>query len=602
MQVVVCVFLVSIFSYAFELQIFRNVEFWTCFESKPVHCTFLTLSVNQVVTWALNHHRLYVYYRLLLAQHAGFKYPDQQLSLSSGVGLSLKSDILGSVWKEAPWALARMILACGGSVLSLTNSTSKLPTWKSLMPREQIVELVRYGGELQKLASLLSGYSSFTGDRPNDNVAPIGNKDLKKKTQRAMILLSFVYYVSAAWLGKNGKALVSLVGPTISDPTKAPEVPKTNISMKWFQDLCSQSDEEQTNLMGFAVAGDTRAVVLPEGEVWRVTGVALWVHIVAFIKKQLAGTGKDTGYSGFGRVLVPQAPSKGSVNLPSTSAVSPAQASSTSSSSRLVATFMGLGIQSTSSVPSTAWSEIKNKMRDDTQAATNSSSSSSDQDVVRMAESPRSSRNYGDLYLSLLSSLGCIASGLQQQLAAHLQHLLEVKGNSDPLVIWLWGKHSDLKTEGSNFPMVGTSASKPASTGDGRQPFPVEYPEIQLGGDDESIKELWRLLVVRESVRSTLAMEGVIGPTSRTIKVKKGDWREARRKFALSAIEIEGSASTASPGKTGKIADKALAVGATRESEGSEGRYVPEFQKPEVMFSLSGELIEVNFSAKTSFY
>ncbi|KAG0631662.1 hypothetical protein M758_1G270500 [Ceratodon purpureus] len=542
--------------------------------------------VSGVVTWAINHHCLYVYYRLLLAQHAGFKYPEQKFSLSSGAGLSLKSDVLGSVWKEAPWALARMILACGSSLFSLANSTSKSPTWKSMMPREQIEELVRYGGELQKLASLLSGHSGSTV-----NVALVGNEDMKKKTQRAMILLAFVYYVSAAWLGKNGKALVALVAPTISDPTKSPEMPNTNSSVTWFQDLCSESEEEQNSLTKLAVSGDTDAVLLPEEEVWRVTGVALWVHMVAYVKKQLAGTGKDTGYSGFGRVSVPQAPSKSSVNLPPTSTGSPAQAPSTSSS-RLVATFMGLGIQSTSSVPSTAWSEIKNKMRDDTQALMNTSSASSDQDVVRVAESPRSSRNYGDLYLSLLSSLGCIASGLQQQLAAHLHHLLEVKGNSDPLVIWLWGKHSDLRIESSSSPKAGISANKPASAADGKQLFPVVYPEIQLGGHDKSSKELWRLLVVRESVRSTLAMEGVIGPTSKAISLKQGDWREARRRSVLSATDLDGHASTTSATKTSRIADKTLTVGFTGESDGSEGLYVPEFQKPEAMFSLSGELIE----------
>ena len=485
-----------------------------------------------------------------------------------------------------------MILACGGSVFSLADSTSKPPTWKSMIPKEQIEELVRYGGELQKLASLLSGYSGSTENGANENIAPVGNEDLKKKTQRAMILLAFVHYVSAAWLGKHGKALVALVEPTISDPTKAPEVPKTNNSVKWFHDLCSQPDEESST--NFAVSGDTSAVVLPEDEVWRVIGVALWVHMVAYIKKQLAGTGKDTGYSGFGRVSVPQAPSKSSINLPSTSAVSPAQVPFTSSSSRLVATFMGLGIQSTSSVPSTVWSEIKNKMRDDTQAAMNVSSALSDQDVVRVAESPRSSRNYGDLYLSLLSSLGCIASGLQQQLAAHLEHLLEVKGNSDPLVIWLWGKHSDLKMEGSNSPKVGTSIHKSAVTGDGRQQPSVVYPEIHLGADDESSKELWRLLVVRESVRSTLAMEGVIGPIFTTMRVRKGDWRKARRS-ALTAIGVDGYASTS-------LIEAGRTVGATCQSEESEGRYVPEFQKPEIMFSLSGELIEVNFSAYASLY
>lgn len=259
---------------------------------------------------------------------------------------------------------------------------------------------------------------------------------------------------------------------------------------------------------------------------------------------------------------------------------------------------MGLGIQSASSVSSTAWSEIKNKMRDDTQAAINSSSAPSDQDSIRVAENPRSCRNYGDLYLSLLSSLGCIATGLQQQLAAHLQYLLEVKGNSDPLVIWLWGKPSDSKIEDSISPKAGTSSNRSAITGDGRQQLPVVYPEIQLGGDDECSKELWKLLVVRESVRSTLAMEGVLGPTPTTIRVEKGDWREARRRSALSAIEVDGYASTVSPTK---VDDKALTAGAARNSEGFEGRYIPEFQKPEAMFSLSGELIEVNFSSHALF-
>lgn len=547
--------------------------------------------VAGVVTWALNHHRLYVYYRYLLAQHAGFKNPEQKFSLSSGVGLTLKCDILGSIWTEAPWGLARMILGCGGSVSSLPFIASKWLPWKSTMPKEQIEELVRYGGELQKLASLLSGYTGSTDSQVNENPFHLGNEDLKNKTQRAMILLAFVYYVSAAWLGKNGRALVALVRPTISDATKAPEVPKTNNSVKWFRDLSSQSRVEQSSLTTSAVSRNLGASVsIPEEEAWRVTGVALWVHMVAYIKKQLAGTGKETGYSGFGRVSVPLAPPKNASSLSSSNVASASPAPSTSSSSRLVATFMGLGIQSASAGSSTAWSEIKNKMREDTQAATNVSTPSN-RDIVRVVDSPRSNRNYGDLYLSLLSSLGCVATGLQQQLAAHLQTLLETKGNSDPLVLWLWGKSPDSKMEGSNSPNAGTSANKPASTSVWRQQSPV-YPEIQLGGDDESSKELWSLLVMKESIRSTLAMEGVIAPRPIIPSANVGGWREARKRSTLSVTGVDKQTSTDSSTKNSRITDKALTIGGTRDREGSEGCYAPEFQKPEVMFSLSGELIE----------
>jgi hypothetical protein len=61
--------------------------------------------------------------------------------------------------------------------------------------------------------------------------------------------------------------------------------------------------------------------------------------------------------------------------------------------------------------------------------------------MIKVVENPRSRRNFRDHLLSLLSSLGCMVSGLQQQLAVLLQYLLNVKGTFDSLMIWLWAKY-----------------------------------------------------------------------------------------------------------------------------------------------------------------
>lgn len=542
---------------------------------------------EQLVNWTQNRHRLYIYTRLLYAQHAYLQSPEEAFSLSSMAGASFKADVMGAVWREAPWVLARIILATGSSFISGTNTTQPYIA-NPVIPWEQIQELVRYGGDLQKLASLLNERAERRSSGTSSHSGP---EELKGKSEKAMILLAFVYYVGAAWLARNGKALVALVWPTIRDSTKAPEVPATNTSsVKWFQALCSQNDEGKRISTTFSTPGDTDVVTIPEEESWRVIGLALWAHIVSYIKKQLAGTGKETGYSGFGRVSVPQATLKTTTH-PSTGA---SQVLPASSSNRLVATFMGLGIQSLSTVSSTAWSEIKSKMRDDTpQTSKSIFSKPSEPGLIPVPETPRSNRNYEDLYVSLLSSIACISSGLQQQVAAHVQALFESEGNRNPLILWLWGTlpESTMNGSGPNIPTGGTPSVHLANTDGGRQHHPVVYPHIVLGGEDEACKELWRVLVVRDTIRSALAIEGVNRPSCKVVKQKEGGWSGVQKRYNLTVEKASSS-------RTAKPLDQSTSRRATLGFEGSQGalveeQYAPEFQKPEAVFSLSGELIEV---------
>lgn len=541
---------------------------------------------EQLVNWAQNRHRLYMYTRLLYAQHAYLQSSEEAFSLSSMTSASFKADVMGAVWKEAPWVLARIILATGSSFISGTKSTHANP----VIPWEQIQELVRYGGDLQKLASLLNERAERRSSGISSHSGP---EDLKGKSEKAMILLAFVYYVGAAWLARNGNALVALVWPTIRDSTKAPEVPATNTSsVTWFQALCSQNDQGKRISTTLSTPGDIDVVTIPEKESWHVIGLALWAHIVSYIKKQLAGTGKETGYSGFGRVSVPQATSKTTTHLTTgASQVLPA-----SSSNRLVATFMGLGIQPLSTVSSTAWSEIKNKMRDDTpQTSKTISSKPSELGLIPVPETPRSNRNYEDLYVSLLSSIACISSGLQQQVAAHVQALFESEGNQNPLILWLWGTLPESTTNGSgpNIPTGGTPLVQLANTDGGRQHHQVVYPHTVLGGEDEACKELWRVLVVRDTIRSALAIEGVNRPSScKVVKQKEGGWSGVQQRYN-STVE-KASSRTSKPSGQSASSRATLFTG----FEGSQGalveeKYAPEFQKPESVFSLSGELIEV---------
>lgn len=111
--------------------------------------------------WVLNYYWLYVYYCYLFVQYVGFKNLEQKFSLSFGVGLILKCDILGLIWIEVLWGFVWMILGCGGLVFLLFFIVFKWFFWKFMMFKEQIEELVCYGGEFQKFVSLLSGYIGF---------------------------------------------------------------------------------------------------------------------------------------------------------------------------------------------------------------------------------------------------------------------------------------------------------------------------------------------------------------------------------------------------------------------------------------------------------
>lgn len=477
-------------------------------------------------TFARIHHRPYLLDRLVQGIGILSEVPERDFHLATKAALSASAaQYLHSAGTEAPWVLARAVLACGGAaspMLSkleiLNNSGGKLSvgedgsTHGGVLSQFQMEELVRFGGEVQRFTTAANQQDS-----------------LKEKGTRFMNLLSFVFFVAAAWLGRQTKALLALIGPTVVDPSAGPVVPSREFdAVTWFRNLERKGSSSFRHVagkkplepFGFNIAG---IVNIKSDDAWRVLGVTLWTHLLIYIKKQLTGTAVEVSYSSFGRVS-----STHSQPRLKTTVQSVIHTNSSSAPSSKGPTFLGFSFQSS------AWFDFKSKLRDSSsqQQYVNVASSSSNGSLESVSTVTKSSATSAagvtaetdEFDAALLGSLTSIVAGLRKELGAHLQHTLRVS-DVEPLSLWLWGKSSLAGTTklnaagGSGLPKVLGASSSTASVGG-----PIAnngivtstqlsnmFPTAEIEIEDEACKELWHMLVVREKVCSALGLEGVSG-------------------------------------------------------------------------------------------
>ncbi|KAL2650756.1 hypothetical protein R1flu_018884 [Riccia fluitans] len=538
------------------------------------------VDVNWVVahlsTFARIHHRPYLLDRLIQGIGILSEASQRDFHLATKAALSASAArYLQGAATEAPWVLARAVLACGGTAAPMPSKKKMSNTGGDQVPvggaadnqggvlsQLQMEELVRFGGEVQL----------FTTAANQEN-------SLKEKGSRFMNLLSFVFFVAAAWLGRQTKTLLALVGPTVLDPTTEPVVPSRELdAVTWFRNLESKGLYSARKAAGkgpleafnFNIAG---IVNITADDAWRVLGVSLWTHLLIYIKKQLTGTAVEVSYSSFGRVSSSHTQSrlKTSVHSAIQSGVPTNPVSKGTS-------FLGFSFQSST------WFDFKSKARDNPSQAQYASlaRTGSFGSVSSTSKSSSATTEGGvtsetdEFDAALLGSLTSVVAGLRKELAAHLQHTLSTP-ETEPVSLWLWGKPpgaSGVKTvvASANGPPKVFSASSSTGTGGiaaknvnmASQEQSNLFPTVEIEMEDEAGKELWNLLVVREKVCSALGLEGVSGQIIKQEEGEMSGWYIGR-KGSVQTTSGRSTGSDRDVSITGKLPPKRIMWNTTKD-------------------------------------
>ncbi|KAL3700862.1 hypothetical protein R1sor_018884 [Riccia sorocarpa] len=537
------------------------------------------VDVNWVVaslsSFARIHHRPYLLDRLVQGTGILSEASQREFHLATKAALSASAArYLQSAATEAPWVLARAVLACGGAAAPMP---SKLKPPKSVgdqapvgeawdnqggvLSRLQMEELVRFGGDLQL----------FTTAANQDD-------SLKEKGSRFMNLLSFVFFVAAAWLGRQTRTLLALVGPTVLDPTTVPVVPLRELdAVAWFRNLETRdlpsarrhaAGKRPSEQFNFNAAG---IVNITADDAWRVLGVSLWTHLLIYIKKQLKGTAVEMSYSSLGRV------SSSHRQFPSKTTV---QSGGPTNSVSKGPSFLGF-------IQSSTWFDFKSKGRDSSSQAEYVSiaraiSNTYKSSPAAIIESDVTSET-DEFDAALLGSLTSIVAGLRKELAAHLQHTVSLS-EREPLSLWLWGKppasggvkpavatsngpSKFFGSSSSSTEVGGTTAGKNMHTASQEQLNLFPTAEVEM--EDEAGKELWNMLVVREKVCSALGLEGLSG---QIIKQEEGEmtgWYFGRKRSVVHPTPGRSTGSDTDVSITGKLPPKRITWNTAKDGTSS---------------------------------
>ncbi|CAM6112755.1 unnamed protein product [Calypogeia fissa] len=502
--------------------------------------------VGALTTFSRIHHRPYLLHRLVNGLWNYTNAPDLGFHLASQAAMSMSvAQFLEGFGTDAPRVLAWTILSCGGAAAAQlcnletsqrqdreTSLKKDVANKGGALPTFSFEELVRFGREIQLLTKAANHEQSHYG---------------KERGTRALSLLSFIFFVAAAWLGRQTKALLNLIAPTVIDPSTAPEVPEGEYdAILWFRRLGLEEralyghrpGKKPMEPVGFNMAG---TVTIPGDDAWRVLGVCLWNHLLIYVRKQLTGIASEASYSGFGRVSSSQSQSTMKQSIHGITSQPQASASNVKG-----ATFLGFNLQ-TSTLSST-WLDFKSKVRESYQTVPVGDDIGVGELGASLGKLPVSDGNSSstadtdDFDVALLGALTSVVAGLRKQLAAHLEHSLD-KSEADPLTLWLWGKppkpsatmSTKTFTGGSSLNFfnasssngqVGVSATKTVNVYSQSQPN--LYPTGVIGMEEKECQDLWELLVVREKVCSALGLEGVSGQRRKQENDNMSVWYSGR--------------------------------------------------------------------------
>lgn len=564
----------------------------------------------QLVFLSCNSQRPYALCRLKSAAESGSTSVQRLPSFASRTALPvIAAQCMKAVCRDAPWVLARAVLACGGHVAPLSPNTGhrsafgrqekvnqglghQIPAG-GVLPWPQIQALVQYALELILLTTAL-GTECNAREAEGNGTIMINVKKLREVT----ILFAYVLTVSAAWLGRRPKALLLLVGPTLGDSSSSPE----HLLVQFDAAAWEQYAETAEPITPEGASANS-AIDIAEDDVWRILGVALWSHVLSYSKKQLSGTSKELSYSSYGRVSQSHSP----VQKPRKSQQSnesPIRSPPASPGKH----FNPFGWVLPPSSPTFKAQATEGSMR----------KSAAQSDELAFSEDNRTSTELkptsisvsefsADPSIPLISSVACIAAGLRAQLASHMADILESSADS-PLVAWLWGRPIQL-VHGI------TEESVSSSDGLAHDQF-VTTPKTEAA-DKQACTQLWKLLVSREQVLSALSLQGVVGPSyavytgetpapeNRGRGPGSGSGTSAGRsnRSGSSSISKDDEGSSGNGKMTGEASKDSPPLEITPDgvverlvgsSYSPQARNLFSFQAPEEIFHLNGELFEVS--------
>lgn len=346
-------------------------------------------------------------------------------------------DILRALVHVLPRVVSILVLASGAAAPA-----------RSLLPRQQLWEVLRVAQELQAL----------TGDVASAEAATSSGGESVTKAGGVVALLLFL---AAAWFGKRSRGLLTLLQPLLesaSAPIALPSSPKEmddwfegriqKLTSSTLREKAKTADNEESGASGARKEPPVsdplppKSLVVSQADTWRVLSTCLWSQVLGAVRKQLSGPKPPDGFSdrapgdrslGFGW----NSPSQEQSPLLSPHSVSP-PASPPRGYKRPASNppGMGGGIAGVGGIYSRG------------------STSTPGQGQEKAARKVR-------VEDGIVGALAGVQTGLRRQLAAHVKRQLAGAKSPPPLVAWLWENALKEETGGAQaaIPVLHLSKS-----------------------------------------------------------------------------------------------------------------------------------------------
>eukprot|EP00850_Spirogloea_muscicola_P018188 SM000164S02250 [mRNA] locus=s164:77152:88541:+ [translate_table: standard] len=226
---------------------------------------------------------------------------DHQNSASSG---SATWHLAGACFRFLPKLMAASIISRG----LFTSSEHRIG-------EAALVAIINLGGDLLRLADACHSGASAWVSKLGANVGEDGSvKALERarRVERLLRLLAFLHFVCGAWLARRPAHLLALMSCTLSRPGRELTLPSLSGGEEpwtWFQDLPSKSVDSSARSEVDQQETNEDQVAISVKDTWAVLGVVLWSRLLDMAKRYLKPGSAGDGGSGVSGWASPYAPS-----------------------------------------------------------------------------------------------------------------------------------------------------------------------------------------------------------------------------------------------------------------------------------------------------
>eukprot|EP00850_Spirogloea_muscicola_P013937 SM000097S24790 [mRNA] locus=s97:236557:248609:- [translate_table: standard] len=212
--------------------------------------------------------------------------------------------LAGACFRFLPKLMAASIISCG-----------------LFSPSEYRIEEAALGaitnlaGDLQRLAdacySGVAAWASKLGAHVGED-GSVKAVERARRVERLLRLLAFLHFVCGAWLARLPAHLLALMSCTLSRPGRELILPNLSGGEEpwtWFQDLPSKSVDSSARSDVDQQETDEDQAAISVEDAWAVLGVVLWSRLLDLAKQYLKPSSAGDGGSGVSGWASPYAPS-----------------------------------------------------------------------------------------------------------------------------------------------------------------------------------------------------------------------------------------------------------------------------------------------------